>query len=228
MILGGARGNPKCFGGFFDGHAHVVTQLDQLRFLRVLGGELLKRFIDCQQLIVFGRGREIELREIHPLLFASVTNGAPLPGALNQDTAHGFGGSSEEMGAAIPFLIRITCQAEPGFMDQRGGLQRLAGSFIRHPMSGQPAEFFIYQGKQLLRRSGVAVLRRLQDASDIAHAAEINPPTNDDNWKTVIPGKCHYVTSLWTGSYSVRGPALASHGRSLPAPPKGERLSIRH
>ena len=54
------------------------------------------------------------------------------PGIVNQDAAHGFGGGGEEMGAIPPRGLLIAAEPQPGLVNQRGGLQRLAGILTRH------------------------------------------------------------------------------------------------
>jgi hypothetical protein len=49
-------------------------------------------------------------------------------GVVDEDAAHGFGAGGEEVAAAVPALPLLHVhQAQVGFVDQRGGLQRLAG-----------------------------------------------------------------------------------------------------
>ena len=64
-------------------------------------------------------------------------------GGFDQDASHRFGRGGEEVTAAIPVLVvwifRRTDKAEIGFMDQGGGLQRVAGRFMRHTGGGELA-----------------------------------------------------------------------------------------
>jgi len=74
---------------------------------------------------------------------AAVARRVPAAGAINEDAAHGFGGGGEEVRAAIPFLIFAASQPQPGFVNQRGGLQGLAWRFAGHFVRGQPFQFVI-------------------------------------------------------------------------------------
>src|SRR5262249_998237 len=59
---------------------------------------------------------------------------------LNQDAAHGLGGSGEEVAAAVPALglLRID-QPEVGLVDQGRGLERLPGLLLGQPLRRQLA-----------------------------------------------------------------------------------------
>jgi hypothetical protein len=65
---------------------------------------------------------------------------------------------------------RAADEAQPGFMDECRRLQRLARGFVGHPVRGQPAQFFVHQRQQFVRRFGIAVLDGIEDARHLAHA----------------------------------------------------------
>ena len=45
---------------------------------------------------------------------------------------HGLGGGGEEMRAILPVQLRVRAEAEPRLVNERGGLQRVAGRIVRH------------------------------------------------------------------------------------------------
>jgi hypothetical protein len=59
----------------------------------------------------------------------------------------------------------------------------LTVSLIRHPVCGQAAQFFIDQWQQLIGGSGIALLSRLKNARDVAHASQSSAGTIGDNLK---------------------------------------------
>ncbi len=67
------------------------------------------------------------------------------PGIFNENPAHCLGGRGKEVAFAIPLLVSVPREAQPGFMNERGRLQSLPGGFVRHPGSGQPAQLSIDQ-----------------------------------------------------------------------------------
>src|SRR6185503_4076035 len=62
---------------------------------------------------------------------------------LDENPSHRFGGRSEEMPSAVPALAFGTSQPKPGFVHERGRLQRLAGCFAGHLVRRQFTEFLI-------------------------------------------------------------------------------------
>jgi hypothetical protein len=53
-------------------------------------------------------------------------------------------------------------------MDQRGGLQRLAGSFVRHLIRRQPAQRVVNQREQFLGSLGISVPNGGKNSRDFA------------------------------------------------------------
>jgi len=182
VILGRAHGDAERFGRFIVGHADEVTQLHQFRFDLVLDGELVKGVTECEELVVIGWRSQVQLFNIQALLAAAVTDGAFAAGAVNENAAHRLGRGGEKVSPAIP-LIFVADETQPGFVDEGGGLKRLARRFVRHFVGGETAQLFIDQRQQLLGGSGIALLSGLEDASDIAHALEISAESSADNPK---------------------------------------------
>ena len=91
------------------------------------------------------------------------------PGALDENAPHGFRRRREELCATGPTWLVLSGQAQPGFMNQRGGLESVAGTFARHLVRGQPAQFVIDERQQLLGGLGLALLDGFEDARDVAH-----------------------------------------------------------
>ena len=54
-------------------------------------------------------------------------------------------------------------------MNERGGLKRVAGGFVRHLVRGQAAEFLINQRQQFVGGPGIALLDGGENARDFAH-----------------------------------------------------------
>ena len=60
-------------------------------------------------------------------------------------------------------------EPQPRLVDERGGLERVAGGFVRHLMPGEPAQLVIDQREQLGRGLGIALLDGVQQPGDVAH-----------------------------------------------------------
>src|SRR6266508_620522 len=66
---------------------------------------------------------------------------------------------------------RIAAQPQPGFMDERGGLQGLTRGFVRHLVRGQFAQLVVNQWQQFVRSFAIALLGQSENLRDVAHAA---------------------------------------------------------
>src|SRR5260221_9206341 len=88
-------------------------------------------------------------------------------GSVNEDATHRLGGCGKEVPAAIPLLVFIASDSEPGFVDKGGWLQRIAWRFIGHFGGSELAEFGINQRKQFI---GGLKVSRLEGAGHVAHA----------------------------------------------------------
>ena len=68
-------------------------------------------------------------------------------------------------------------------MDQCGGLKRVASGFIRHLVRGEPTEFAMYEGKQIVRSHGVTVFNGLENLGEVTHSfssvATHTPPVSE-------------------------------------------------
>jgi len=158
------------FGGFLQGQANEVTQLDQFGFLLISGGESVERLVDGQYLVPCGSGGKIGLVKFDSLLAAAMTHGSLAPGAFDEDAPHRLGGGGEEMAPAIEFRVGIAHEPKPGLVDERRGLQRVARRFPRHFGRRQLAQFLIDQRQQFIRGLGVASLDRRENAGNVADA----------------------------------------------------------
>jgi hypothetical protein len=168
VVVGGAGGDAQNFGRFLQGHADEITQLHQFSLNLVLNGEFVERLIHGEEFVVVtGRGNFHTLK-VHALLVAAVAQGALAAGFVNQDAAHRLGGSAEEMGAAIELWIGLANQPQPGFMDERGGLQGLVGRFVRHFRRRELPQFSINQWQQFIGGLGVAMFDGLKYAGYVS------------------------------------------------------------
>src|SRR5690606_2034643 len=70
--------------------------------------------------------------------------------------AHGAGAVREEVGPVRPFGTVLVGHAEPGLIDERGGVQRCARRGAAELPPGQPAQLAHQQGEHLVQR-GAAV-----------------------------------------------------------------------
>jgi hypothetical protein len=173
-MFGRPRSDAHRLGGFLNGHPDEVAEFNQLRFLGMLQRQLVHGLMDRQQLVIFGRGEQIEVGQVDALLIATMSDGAPFPGAIDENSPHGFGRGAKKMRPAIPSFILISRQSEPRFVDEGGGLQRVAASFVRHSGGSQLTEFIVNEREQFHRGLRISVPGGVKDVRYVAHAREVN------------------------------------------------------
>jgi hypothetical protein len=64
---------------------------------------------------------------------------------IDQDVTHYLGGDREEVCAVLPFKTLLAGKFQIGFIDERGRLQGVTGSFLVHLASRDVTQFSEYQ-----------------------------------------------------------------------------------
>ena len=77
--------------------------------------------------------------QCHLLPLASALAGKAFAGVVHKDLPHQPGSHREKMRPALPGMVRLLHQPQPGFVDQRRRLQRVAGAFAAHMTRGGTA-----------------------------------------------------------------------------------------
>src|SRR5260370_27708303 len=111
---------------------------------------------------------------------------------FDQNPPHGLGGRAKEKRAVLPLRLRVAAEPQPGFMDERGGLQCVARPFAGHQVGGETAEFAINQRQELFSGLRIALFNALEYASDAAHARQIKraATTIKPNSFRALPPNC--------------------------------------
>src|SRR5262249_5952000 len=71
----------------------------------------------------------------------------------------------------------VSDQSQISFMHQSRRLQRLAGLFVGQFCRGQLPQLFIDEWQQLLRRRGISLFDRRENAGYVIHASSLPPTT---------------------------------------------------
>ena len=165
--LDGAFGEAEHFGDFAIFQAGEEAELDDLGFGGVLNRQPVERFIHLQQLLAVMVVGEVETLEGNPHLTAAVADLLLAAGMVNEDATHALGGSAKEVRTVVPGLVRRSNQPQPGFVDKRCGLQRVAGRLAGHPVRGKDPQLLINNREQLSGRLGI-LLGALEDVRNVA------------------------------------------------------------
>ena len=169
VILGRGLRDAKDLGGFGDGHTHEVAQFDQFSLDVVVDGELVESVMHRQKLILIIRPGKLGGLQIQSLVIPTVAHGALVAGLFNQDAAHCLRGGGKEMGPSFPVVALAADQAQPGLVNQRRGLERLAGGLVGQFSRRQLPKFFVNQREQFVRGLGVALLCGFEDLDGVAY-----------------------------------------------------------
>ena len=168
----GSRVGPVTFGRR-NGIAHDLrrlrkgepakeAQFNEFGLSSVMRGQAVERVVHRENLVVVcGRG-DVNAVKIHLDRIAAMAKGLAPTGVVNKNTPHRFGRRGKEMSLVVPIGLVVAAQAEPGFVDQRRGLEGLAGSFSRHLLRSQSAQLVIYQRQPLRGILRAARLNRLR------------------------------------------------------------------
>ena len=60
-------------------------------------GQFVERFADGEKLVVMGWRGKVSVLKVHPMLAAAMAGGALAAGALDENPAHGLGGSAKKV-----------------------------------------------------------------------------------------------------------------------------------
>lgn len=171
---------PKPCGGTFR-HSERVrrvlaaetgeeTQLDQLGGGFVLLFEFRQGLIDREQLVAFGFDRELNLSPIDARELPAAFLAHFSARAVDQNPAHRLGGGGKEMISPLPFLVLVLDQSEISLVNQGGGLQGLAGTFLGHPPGCQAAQFVVHDGEEFVGSVQIASLDGVQQPGYLIEA----------------------------------------------------------
>src|SRR6185369_10727059 len=105
MAVGCGDGNAERIRCFWNGHADEITQLHQVRFLFVLRGKFLERLMDGEHLVLVLSRHARDVRQFGPMMPSAMPPRAFAARIIDQNSAHGFSSSGEEMRSVIPFPL---------------------------------------------------------------------------------------------------------------------------
>ncbi len=153
----------------FVGETGKETQLHDFRFPRIVRRQLFQGLVQGEQLRIVQRRGEVQTVQIDSRGATAVALKVFAPGVINQNAAHRFGGGGKEVRAILPVRLGIAAQPQPGFVDERGGLQGLPRPFARHFRGGELPQFLVHKRQNFFRRARIALMGAVQDDSEFTH-----------------------------------------------------------
>jgi hypothetical protein len=139
------NGKAQGLGNFLVGHPTKIPKFHNLSVNWILLGKLLNRVVHSQQLIIPGRGRQIGILQFDALKLTAVALGLTPTRAIDEYSAHGLRGHSEEVCTVFILSLTSANQFQPRFMYQCSGLERLTRGFVGHLVASQSPQFVVYK-----------------------------------------------------------------------------------
>ena len=166
------------FGGLVDAQAAEEAQLDHLGFARCPLRQRRQGIVQGHEVIGAigaedGFGIERDMLDIRAALDVAA------PRAVHEDAPHRLSGHRKEMGAILPAHALVVDQAQVGFVDQRGGLQAVAGPLALHVVVRQTVELVVDDRGQLGERALVPVGPRTEQRADVV-SEPVHPPSRSE------------------------------------------------
>jgi hypothetical protein len=122
----------------FDRQAGKEAQLDDAALLLIELGQTAQSVVERHQVQValLRHGNGFVERKLAGV--GAALGGVPVARVVHQDAADQLRRHAEEMCAVLPLHAALVDQLHPGFVDQGGALQRVAGAFAAQIAVGQP------------------------------------------------------------------------------------------
>jgi len=168
--LGGCTRNTKQISRFVNGATREIPKVYEFRFCRFKDREPGQRLIQCQQAVAGRFGHRNGLLQVNTFSPATVPDSLLSSRLFHKDSSNRFGGGGEEMATGIPVLSLFHVhQPKIGIVDQGGGLQCLAGWFLREFRRRQLPQFVIHQRQELLGSVGIPRFNLRQNTGHVRH-----------------------------------------------------------
>jgi hypothetical protein len=170
----GRHGHPEFLSRLRLGKPGEEAEVDDLGGFRSHRLQTRQCFVQVQQPFFRHRQRDIDGIKGHMLDLSAAFLRLLPAGRFNKYPPHGMASRSKEMTAVFPGEDGIrTSEAQPGFVNQRCGLQRIGGCFTRQFGRSELPQVVIDDRQQLIRRLPVAPPNALEDLSEFAHGTVI-------------------------------------------------------
>src|SRR5262249_48644732 len=140
------------FSRLFDRQAAEVSQFNNLTFARVLRSQLFQSLIEGEQFLRPRLSYPCSFIQCYSQRAAATLERTPFTRMVNHDPPHQLRGWCDEVRPVLPRRLRVFNQSQVSFVEDRGGLQGVAGALPAHVMVSQPVQFGLHQRKQLLER----------------------------------------------------------------------------
>ena len=159
-------GDAERFCGLVDAQSAEVAQLHDLALTLVECRQCPERIVERNDVEARPASDGQRFVEGHVHIAAAAFALPPRARDVHQYPAHQLGGDGEEVRTALPSDTARIDEPHVGFVDERGGLKRVAGPFTPHVPMREATELVMDQGYQPVERGLVAAVPRQQQFGD--------------------------------------------------------------
>jgi hypothetical protein len=186
-------GKPQRLSRLIDGETAEQVKVSDLGRRGVFPPEASEQVVQRKdEVVVVGEGTGlIEQFDPHPP--TTPLPPLPIPGMVDQDASHRFGGSGEEVSPAVEVLVAD--QPQVGFVHQDGGVEGVPQGFVSHLRGGELSQLVINERKDLGGSPTVAGGGGIQELGDLGHcgwslttSTRPSTPPEDDYRLRTPPG----------------------------------------
>ena len=162
IAFDGGNRPSEYLGDLFYAEAGEESQAEDLGLAGIELFELFDGRVQIENVdrCAFWRGEITERLSVPPTAVFQTTDAT---GAFDQDPAHGFGGSTEEVPAAIPRRVVVADEPQKDLVHKSRRLERVPGRLACHACLGHATEFIVDEGQQRFGGERIAGFERLQN-----------------------------------------------------------------
>jgi len=136
---------------------------------RVLADKVLQGLVDGQETVRVGIHRQMHLLQIKPPPISPALEQAIFPRGIDEDLPHRLRGGGEKVASALPIPLFGSSQAQPGFVNESGGLEGVSGRLVPHFQGRKASQLFVDQREQFLGGLGLALPHSIENARNVVH-----------------------------------------------------------
>ncbi len=169
MPPGGRRRQPQHLSRLLEGEADKELQLHQFRFGRIMFRQPVQGFVHGQKPVVVHLHRDLQPIKLHLLDLPAPAQRSSATRSVYENAPHRLGRRGKKMSAVPPGRLPVSAQPQPGLVNQRGGLKRLAGSLAPDFERRQLAQLVVDKRQELVCAQWRSRFRTLVRRPRIAH-----------------------------------------------------------
>ena len=163
----GVRRDLQNLGNLFHAEPAKEPQFNHAAAALVQLAEFGERIVQFNQFDGALCGNRESFIERQRLASSSAPLRSPGPRHVDQNPSHELSGNSEKLRAILPSHVLLPEKPKVGFMDQSGGLERMACGFTPHIVTRHAPQFGVDQRREPVERGAVTFAPSNEKFSDV-------------------------------------------------------------